>query len=74
METRYRNLSGNSGVCAFELRSHAIIIRFEDGTYLYDYAHPGKRHVDEMKRHAREGRGLATYINKFVRDNYAAKL
>jgi hypothetical protein len=61
-------------VLAFELRPHAIVVRFEDGTYLYDYTHPGKHHVDRMKRAAREGRGLATYISKFVRDNYAAKI
>jgi hypothetical protein len=74
VETRYQNLSGNSGVCAFELRPRAIVVRFEDGAYLYDYTRPGKHHVDEMIRLAQDGRGLSTFISKFVRDNYAAKL
>ena len=72
---RYRNIGGDSGVAAYELGPGSITVRFEnDGTYLYDGSRPGASHVAEMRRLAQAGRGLATYINQFVRDNYADKL
>ena len=72
---RYRNLSGNSGVEAFELVRDGIVVRFRGGaTYLYDYAVPGRAAVERMKRLADEGRGLSTYITRFVGDKYAAKI
>lgn len=72
---RYQDLSGDSGVAAFELRPRAIIIAFKDGDrYLYDDTAPGEAHVEAMKELALAGRGLATYINQRVRDNYARKL
>ncbi|SAK52946.1 hypothetical protein [Caballeronia ptereochthonis] len=62
----YRNLAGNSGVEAFDILRHAIKVRFVNGaTYLYDYRVPGRAHVEEMKRLARAGRGLSTYISRF---------
>jgi hypothetical protein len=34
---------------------------FKDGDgYDYDYRHPGREHVETMKRLAEEGRGLST--------------
>jgi hypothetical protein len=30
--------------------------------------------VDAMKRLAKAGKGLATYVNQHVKDNYARKL
>jgi hypothetical protein len=72
---RYRNLGGGSGVVAFEIAPRAITVQFADGgKYVYDHASPGKGHVAEMKRLAKAGRGLATYINRHVRENYARKL
>jgi hypothetical protein len=48
---------------------------FKDGDgYDYDYRHPGREHVETMKRLAEEGRGLSTYISQHVRKNYARKL
>jgi hypothetical protein len=62
----YKNLAGNSGVAAFEILSEAIRVRFaKGGTYLYDYGTPGPEHVEEMKKLARAGRGLCTYIARF---------
>lgn len=61
----YRNLAGNSGVSAFEILSDGIRVRFANGTtYLYDYETPGRVHVEAMKRHARAGRGLSSYISQ----------
>jgi hypothetical protein len=71
----YKNLSGNSGVRGYEVRGDAIVLYFREGRgYLYDRHKPGAKHVAEMQRLALAGRGLATYLNKYVRDNYARKL
>jgi hypothetical protein len=71
---RYRNLSGSSGVVAYETASDAITVKFRDGDfYLYNHARPGQREVEEMTRLADAGRGLATYISKVVKGRYARK-
>jgi len=71
MET-YRNLSGNSGVQAYEIGPAYIIVKFSGTarTYIYSYRKAGSDHVEQMKVLARQGRGLGTYINKYVRDLY----
>ena len=52
-----------------------IRVWFEkDGSYEYNDSRPGRDHVEAMKRLAEEGRGLATYINRHVRENYSRKL
>jgi hypothetical protein len=71
----YKNLSGNSGVHAYEVGAQFIRLWFSDGRgYEYNEKKPGKRHVDAMKRLAKAGKGLATYVNQHVKDNYARKL
>ena len=71
----YTNRRGNSGVIEYAPGAEAIIIRFRNGdTYLYDYHTPGPRKVERMKQLAGKGVGLATFINKHVRDSYAKKL
>jgi len=71
----YRNLSGNSGVSAYETGADFIKLRFAGGdTYLYDYRRPGRRDVERMKRLAAAGTGLSTYVAQRVRERYAAKL
>ena len=71
---RYKNLSGRSGVVAFEASADAIAVKFIDGgVYVDTYAEPGKQHVEAMKALAFKGRGLATYINRFVRDRFAER-
>ena len=72
---RYANRSGNSGVVAFATGPRGIAVEFVDGSvYVYDLDRPGRTHVTEMKRLARAGQGLSTYISREVRDNYAQKL
>ena len=72
--TPYGNFRGNSGVVAFEIRRDAIVVEFRHGgKYLYDYDTTGREHVEEMKVLAREGRGLATYVNRHARNLYARK-
>lgn len=73
--TLYRNLNGSSGITAYEIRDRSIVVEFKHGgRYVYDYDIPGKKEVEEMKVRAIEGRGLATYINKNVRQRFAGKL
>lgn len=72
---RYLDRSGGSGVVAYEVRPTSIAVRFVDGSvYLYDAERPGARQVDEMKRLARAGQGLSSYISRCVQGNYAKKL
>ncbi len=73
--TRYRNLSGNSGVYAYESGNDNIVVQFNDGaTYLYNYSIPGSSDVENMKRLALNGSGLNSYISTNVRKRYASKL
>lgn len=72
---QYENISGNSGVEAFEIGDDEIIIRFVNGrTYRYDYAKTGERRVEIMKALAISGQGLSTYIGRHVRDTHAEEL
>jgi len=51
-----------------------IIIQFLNGWYyLYTHRKPGKYHVEQMKALAVKGKGLKTYINQYVRNNYEDK-
>jgi hypothetical protein len=72
---RYDDLDGDSGIAAYEIGDGFVDIAFkEGGIYRYDRDAPGAMHVRRMQRLARAGRGLNTYINQRVRDNYAVKL
>jgi hypothetical protein len=67
--------STNSGVASFALAEDSITVRFKSGdTYRYDYETPGKRLVEQMKKLARQGRGLSTFISRQVKHAYRAKL
>jgi hypothetical protein len=71
----YKNLSGNSGVVAYEAGGDSIIVEFEDGAiYRYTADSAGGANIEIMKQLAREGRGLSTFIVRHVRKAYAARL
>jgi len=71
---RYQNISGISGVDAYEISDDYIKILFQGGeSYLYSYDTPGKEHVERMKELAANGAGLSTYISRYVKDLYEAK-
>lgn len=73
--TPYRNRSGSSGVAAYTLLDDAIIVQFNDETaYLYGPSRPGRHHVGRMKSLAMAGRGLGSYITRYVRDKYETRL
>lgn len=71
----YRNLNGDSGVAGFNLGNDSITVYFKDGAaYLYTYGSAGAGNIEQMKKLALTGSGLNTYINKYVRKLYAAKV
>jgi len=71
----YKNLSGNSGVVAFNIGDCHIDIEFKGSQrYRYDYETPGRQEVETMKSLAMNGKGLATFISQNVKDRFSAKL
>jgi hypothetical protein len=66
---RYRNSIGSSGVVAYEIGDDFIKVQFHDRKiYLYSYKSAGSHHIEQMKALAARGRGLNSYINKYVKD------
>ena len=73
--TIYANQGNNSGILAYEIKDDSIIIQFSSGvTYLYTYASAGSGNIEEMKQLAIEGRGLNSFIMKYVRTSYECRL
>lgn len=71
---RYKNLNNDSGITDYEIGDDFIRVRFEGPSqYLYTFTTPGRTEVEDMKKLAQNGRGLATYINQFVRARYAKR-
>jgi hypothetical protein len=72
---RYLNLGGTSNIHSFEIAADSITVQFGGGglTYRYSVGSAGASNIDEMKRLARSGRGLNTFINQVVRGDYEAK-
>ena len=71
---RYRNLSGNSGVVAYELAPGRIVVQFQDGwKYEYTERSAGKAAIAAMHRAAVAGRGLSGFVATSVRDRYTRK-
>ena len=72
---KYKGKSGNNGGTAYEILEKEIILEFKyQDLYLYDYTKPGKKHVEQMKILAEDGKGLTKYVNQNVRDNYKEKI
>lgn len=68
---RYANFGGASNVLFYEIGSDWIRVQFSTGTpYSYSYGHAGSSNVEQMKRLARAGRGLNSFINKHVKYSY----
>ena len=65
---RYKNLSGDSGVVAYEIGSDFIRVQFSDGAvYLYNYTSAGLHNIDHMKQLARNGQGPPSSTQLSVR-------
>lgn len=63
----YKNLSGDSGVLAYEIGNDYVIVQFKNGKhsfYKYTYVRTGMVVVEEMKRLAIIGKGLNSLIGR----------
>lgn len=69
---RYANTSGRSNVAAYEIGPTWIDVRFHGSTriYRYSYDRAGASNVEAMKRLARLGSGLNSFIMRRVRFLY----
>ncbi len=70
------NLGGKSGVAAYECGPTWIEVEFKKGAhryYKYTHSRPGPEDVEEMKRLAKAGDGLNSYISRHVKDNFESK-
>jgi len=72
----YMNLNGDSGVTAYEIGADYITVQFKSGrerNYTYTNLSAGHDRVEQLKRLARQGYGLNSYINRVVDKAYASK-
>ena len=69
---RYRNSGGDSGISAYEIGVDYIRVKFSSTfrVYTYSYRKAGPTHVEKMKRLAKKGSGLNSYINRHVKYRY----
>lgn len=69
---KYRNAGGDSGVSSFEIGSDHILVQFSGSAriYRYSFRKAGQHHVENMKSLARNGSGLNSYINRYVKNLY----
>ena len=71
---RYANLSGNSGVVAYQAGTDSITVEFAGGRkYVYSYQSAGPANVETMKRLAAQGQGLSAFISAVVKEGYAER-
>ena len=71
---RYKNLSGGSGIVAYESGPDFIRVRFSSGSvYLYTYESADPDDIEQMKELASKGEGLNSFINTTVYHNYARR-
>lgn len=72
---RYRDITGTSGVTAYETGPDKICVEFNHSAiYLYTYASAGKHIIERMKKLAAEGKGLSTYISQKVKEKFESKI
>lgn len=72
----YRNLSGDSGILAYEYGNDWIEVEFRSGRwrfYTYTCSSAGQERIEQMKILANAGRGLNAYIDRHVAKLYASK-
>ncbi|AXL53917.1 hypothetical protein DSC91_007592 (plasmid) [Paraburkholderia caffeinilytica] len=72
---RYKNLSGDSNVVAYEIEQGSITVQFGDGSvYLYTTQSTSAANIAEMQRLANVGHGLNSFIGRVVKKGYARKI
>ena len=72
---RYKNLSGNSEVAAYEIAKDSVTVGFTTcAAYIYSDQSAGKSNISQMKSLALAGKGLSTFINANVKERCARKI
>ena len=70
----YDNLGGDSGVVAYDYNSEVIKVQFDDGwIYEYEASTIGAADFQQMISLADSGRGLNSYINRYIRKRFTNK-
>ena len=69
---KYLNMSGNSPIIFYKIDEISITVWYMEAprTYTYSYRKAGSEHVEAMKKLAKSGLGLSTYITRNVRELY----
>lgn len=68
---KYKKRGSNSGVIEYSIGDDYIEVQFNNGhPYRYSYASAGVEKVEQMKKLAKAGEGLNSYINRYARDDY----
>jgi hypothetical protein len=71
---RYKNLSGDSGVVAYEIGKGSITVLFNNGWhYLYTSKSAGAANIKQMQRLATAGHGLSTFISQVTHNRFERK-
>lgn len=71
----YINLGKSSSIRYYDIGEDWIIISFKGNvTYEYNYSSSGLNHIENMKSLAIKGKGLNSYIKKYVKNNYSKKI
>lgn len=71
----YKDIDEDSGITGYETGKDYIIVQFNDGAvYQYTSESTGKTNIAHMKILAQKGEGLNAFINKNIKENYAARL
>jgi hypothetical protein len=73
---RYKNLSGDAGVTAYDTKANSIDVQFNgQATYTYDKSGVGARNLSTMQQRAKAGKGLSTLIatNPIVREGFTRR-
>lgn len=71
----YRDSQGTNNATGYATGRTWILVQFKDNAlYLYTNESCGAEHVRELKRLAKLGEGLDSYINQHVFKSYAKKL
>ncbi|MCB5186127.1 hypothetical protein LG201_13010 [Methylobacillus gramineus] len=70
----YKDVDGDSGISAYEIGEDRVSIRLISGAiYVYTFASAGREHIENMKKLAKGGDGLNSYIKR-NKVPYVAKL
>ena len=68
---KYLDLNKDSGIESYEISSDRISVKFKGGSvYAYSYQSAGRENIEKMKKLAKSGDGLNSFINLNVKYKY----